>query len=242
MAMDGVPPDQGLIDRLDLARTTASVGRILFEGLTPYGVRGLFAGSFPILPPAALGDIVAGAVVYAQISPQGWQSSYSRQGLDEGNPVILALGRTISPFRWSEGGVDALKGWKGLDLARQLGVEDGLAVPCREPGGREGVVSMAFERFAFSSRELRAIQFAALVAHERIVVLSAGQTRPSQPLTPRERDCLAFVADGRADAYIADKLGVSPTTIHSHIENAKRKLGARTRAQAVARLFARGLF
>lgn len=62
-----------------------------------------------------------------------------------------------------------------------------------------------------------------------------------EALTIRERDCLIYVAEGLSDREIGEKLGISHTTTHAHVENGKRKLGARTRAQAVARLFLLGL-
>ena len=61
-------------------------------------------------------------------------------------------------------------------------------------------------------------------------------------LSARERDCLAFVAQGMSDADIAAKLQIAQSTAHFYIEKAKRKLGAKTRAQAVAHLIAAGLF
>ena len=44
------------------------------------------------------------------------------------------------------------------------------------------------------------------------------------------------MADGRRDKEIADLLGITEATVRFHIDNARRKLGARNRAQAVARL------
>jgi len=63
--------------------------------------------------------------------------------------------------------------------------------------------------------------------------------KPDKPpaLTRRERDCLALVAQGYSDGGIAARLGIKPVTAHAHIESAKRKLGARTRAHAVALAF-----
>ena len=61
-------------------------------------------------------------------------------------------------------------------------------------------------------------------------------------LSARERDCLAYVAQGMNDADIAAKLQIAQSTAHFYIEKAKRKLGAKTRAQAVAYLIAAGLF
>lgn len=53
-------------------------------------------------------------------------------------------------------------------------------------------------------------------------------------LTQRETECLQLVAGGNTDVDIARRLGLSPSTIHFHVENAKKKLQAKTRAQAAA--------
>lgn len=55
-------------------------------------------------------------------------------------------------------------------------------------------------------------------------------------LTTRERDALRWVAAGKSDWEIAVILGVSQTTVRFHVDNARRKLGAVNRAQAVALL------
>jgi DNA-binding CsgD family transcriptional regulator len=57
----------------------------------------------------------------------------------------------------------------------------------------------------------------------------------------REREILDLLADGATDEQIATKLAVSPATVQTHVRNAKAKLGARTRAQAVALALQRGL-
>ena len=63
------------------------------------------------------------------------------------------------------------------------------------------------------------------------------QRRPSA----REREILALLARGSTDAKIAETLGLSPATVQTHVRNAKSKLGARTRAQAVALALVGGL-
>ena len=62
----------------------------------------------------------------------------------------------------------------------------------------------------------------------------AGRAADAPVLTPRERDCLAFVADGLRTAELAHRLGVVEATVEFHLVNARRKLGARTRDHAVA--------
>jgi DNA-binding CsgD family transcriptional regulator len=59
--------------------------------------------------------------------------------------------------------------------------------------------------------------------------------------TAREREVLALLARGASDSEIADMLALSPATVQTHVRNAKAKLGARTRAQAVALSLQRGL-
>jgi DNA-binding CsgD family transcriptional regulator len=57
----------------------------------------------------------------------------------------------------------------------------------------------------------------------------------------REREILDLLSEGATDEQIAVMLSVSPATVQSHVRNAKAKLGARTRAQAVALALQRGL-
>jgi DNA-binding CsgD family transcriptional regulator len=54
-------------------------------------------------------------------------------------------------------------------------------------------------------------------------------------LTPREHEVLELVAQGLTSAQIARRLGIRPATVRTHVEHAREKLGAHTRAEAVAR-------
>ena len=57
-----------------------------------------------------------------------------------------------------------------------------------------------------------------------------------QSLTHRECDVLDRLASGETDRQIAARLGVSPRTVHKHLEHVYRKLGVATRTAAVVRL------
>ena len=69
---------------------------------------------------------------------------------------------------------------------------------------------------------------------------AADAPPPRQP-TRREREILTLLAGGATDGEIADQLGLSPATVQTHVRNAKAKIGARTRAQAVAMALRGGL-
>jgi DNA-binding NarL/FixJ family response regulator len=82
------------------------------------------------------------------------------------------------------------------------------------------------------------------LANARIVGLArrARQTaRASATLTGRERQTLVLVARGLSTRQIATEISVSERTAETHIANLYRKLGVRTRVQAVNRAHALGL-
>jgi DNA-binding CsgD family transcriptional regulator len=83
---------------------------------------------------------------------------------------------------------------------------------------------------------------------------ASGRDRPSasgvgappaattaRPPTARELQILGLLAAGATDGQIAAMLDLSPATVQTHVRNAKAKLGARTRAQAVALALRQGL-
>jgi DNA-binding CsgD family transcriptional regulator len=60
-------------------------------------------------------------------------------------------------------------------------------------------------------------------------------------LTPREIAVLRLVAKGKTSQEIAVALRISEVTAKWHVGNAMRKLGASSRAEAVARALKSGL-
>ena len=66
-------------------------------------------------------------------------------------------------------------------------------------------------------------------------------TAPPLPLTSRERDVLALLADGLGNKQIAARLGISPNTVKTHLELLFERLGVSSRAEAVAVGVRRGL-
>jgi len=71
--------------------------------------------------------------------------------------------------------------------------------------------------------------------------LTTGSVETLSPLTRREQQILAMVADGMTNEKAADALGISAETVQTHVRNAMAKLDADTRTQAVATAFRRSL-
>lgn len=78
------------------------------------------------------------------------------------------------------------------------------------------------------------------VGSEVVVVLRVGPPADGPVLTAREREALAWVANGAETEEIARRMRVHSSTVRTHVEHAREKLGARTRAEAVARALERG--
>jgi two-component system nitrate/nitrite response regulator NarL len=77
----------------------------------------------------------------------------------------------------------------------------------------------------------------ALLARLRERVLAPQVTdEPLPNLTAREKEVCQMIAHGARDREIAAQLVVSESTVKKHVQNILRKLHARNRAEAVARL------
>jgi DNA-binding CsgD family transcriptional regulator len=118
-------------------------------------------------------------------------------------------------------------------------LEEAEGLPC-EPGCVERLLSRGPDctrrvdvRFAGRRHNLTCIP-----VDDTVVCLldCVGEQEPkqSQLLTSRERDIVALLAAGLETGAVGKKLGVSESTVRSHVENMRTKLGVGTRAALVA--------
>jgi DNA-binding CsgD family transcriptional regulator len=85
------------------------------------------------------------------------------------------------------------------------------------------------------------IRLAAMHAHQTVRRVARGSAAVEAGLSARERECLQGLARGERISRIAVRLGVADVTVEMHVKNARAKLGAATRDQAIARAVAAGL-
>jgi DNA-binding CsgD family transcriptional regulator len=65
--------------------------------------------------------------------------------------------------------------------------------------------------------------------------------RAADALSAREFEIVALVAEGLSDAEIANRLGIRPRTVSTHLTSVYNKFGVRSRTQAVREARQRGL-
>jgi DNA-binding CsgD family transcriptional regulator len=83
---------------------------------------------------------------------------------------------------------------------------------------------------------LRLIAFAAEAKLMRV-----APDIPVPQLSARQREVLSWLAAGLRNDRIAERMGITVTMVERHIALARRRLGARTREQAVARAVILGI-
>ncbi|WP_284945109.1 helix-turn-helix transcriptional regulator [Acidisoma cladoniae] len=166
-----------------------------------------------------------------------WIEYYAINGFAHYDSAIDEMQSSPEPFTWTElKRRRPDKGARVFDACRRLGWADGFLVPVDMPGTQRGFVSLAAPaslRRLDSDRRTE-ITHLSRAAYSQAQALGVDPQPLAPRLPPRELQALSLVADGRNDSDIAAIMAISPSTAHAHVERAKRRLGANTRAQAVA--------
>jgi DNA-binding CsgD family transcriptional regulator len=188
--------------------------------------------------------------LFRNLTP-AWEKFSDQRNIPTRSPALTTARRQTAPFSFVEVFDNPVlppeQKWV-WQVTREWGWRNGFVVPVHGPRGYFSYVSIASpERDLDLGIENRArLQMLALLAHDRCSTLSLAERPdaapdPSRKLSERELECMRWVAAGKTDWEIGAILVISSSTARFHVENARRKLDASTRAQAVAILFARGL-
>ncbi|PZQ22616.1 MAG: hypothetical protein DI569_07760 [Sphingopyxis macrogoltabida] len=178
--------------------------------------------------------------------PAKFRVTWNRRQYRLNNPVYLACRTESVPFIWR---VDA-EGWsipvvidaaqrRILNFAASFGMTGGICVPIHAPRGHIGCISFIGSAEHDLERILEEWRSTLIVAGVYFMRAHAQPFRQDaldgmRHLTKQEVACVTFAARGMTDKQIAIELDVVPGTARFHIENAARKLSARSRTQTVA--------
>lgn len=72
-------------------------------------------------------------------------------------------------------------------------------------------------------------------------ISNSMNTQPNKTLSRRELEILRWVSMGKSNSEIAELLNISSWTVKIHIANLMRKMGVRTRTQAIAKAMTYGM-
>jgi DNA-binding CsgD family transcriptional regulator len=138
------------------------------------------------------------------------------------------------------------------DYYRRIGIDHVLAMPVYQ--GQSWLVSWVLNRRGrdFSQRDAALLDqvrlplsrlfqqtdWLARIAPAARRCSAKPRLSDTAPLTAREREVLEWVAAGKTDRDIGAIIGISPRTVHKHLQHVYAKLGVETRTAAVMRTLA----
>jgi DNA-binding CsgD family transcriptional regulator len=176
--------------------------------------------------------------------PLAWQRRYFEQGYHHIDPVVIHTPAIARPFQWSDLPKRFTLTQRQTLLfneAREAGLRSGVSVPLHGPWGRVAVVSYAADHERCDAGA-RLGQLNALAAQFHVALSQFGQTPDAIiELSQRERDCLAWTAQGKSSWDIGMILNISENTVNFHIKNVMRKLDTTSRTVAVIKAIRLGL-
>jgi DNA-binding CsgD family transcriptional regulator len=173
-----------------------------------------------------------------------WKVRYDEARYLQVDPTVIRARSSIEPIVWQDQSVrGAAQFW---DEASSFGLQYGWAQSCFGPDGAIGLLSLARSHDPLGQAEqLQKEPHLRCLVNVAHTALSSHLTRTLRPeprkLTPREREVMRWMADGKTSAQIAQIMGLSRFTVEFHLKNAVGKLGAGTRSAAVARAAVIGL-
>jgi len=191
----------------------------------------VFTGLAP-LPGQTLDDLI----LYGRFPP-GFREAYLSEKCVDFDPTVRRALRSSSPFQWSCRDYDGDGGPRVAEvmyLYTNFHIPGGFIVPIHGVGGDEAGVAIAGEYAKLPQEAKPGLHLIALYTFERLRELVAADCAQRPKLSRREREVLAWSAQGKSAWEIGEILKLAKRTVDEHAKTAMRKLGATTRTQAVA--------
>jgi DNA-binding CsgD family transcriptional regulator len=168
-------------------------------------------------------------------------------GYAKEDPMIKESVRALDPFFWS----DVLERTEPSPVALQImydarvhGFTEGFVAPLEKSERSIIVVMLAGsecdsrDHYARAAASVVSTYYGMLGRH---LLESAATHNPATVvLTPRQLECLKWAREGKSSTDIGAILGISVDVVDEHIARACKRLGVRTRMQAVIAAVIRG--
>jgi LuxR family transcriptional regulator, quorum-sensing system regulator BjaR1 len=223
------------IERIDRAANEQSIVDELSIVAARYGLSHMLGGFVPLTRRDAV-DLSRSILIINW--PQEWAHRYIEQEYALADPVITRLASLPEFLLWR----DCFDAQPRLGTAARIrheaascGLVDGVAVPFVTMEGHAAAISFGGRHVDLADDGSKVLPLVTCFALGRLLRLRASRENAAEVgLTPRERECLAWAANGKTQWEISVILGVSESTAEKHLLHARVKLGAATRAQAIA--------
>lgn len=187
-------------------------------------------------------------------------ATYKSENFFRHDPVWVRAMQGPAPFTWADCPEFALLGGRApktrarqvVEAAHDFGYTQGVVVPVhgRSKHG-EFVSAMISLYWQGALKDFRALSdlprwfpIVGCFFHDRVLELrgfDSASASPSPLLSPRERDCLSWAAQGKTFSEIGTILEIDARTVEYHVQNAMKKLGVHRLTHAIKVAVQRGL-
>lgn len=185
----------------------------------------------PLLKPA----------ITSTYSPK-WIERYIEMNYAAVDPTVALAPKSPAPFQWDhiQGTDDVGKSFLN-EAKNDAGLHQGHCVPLHGPYGDTFAISAASSsKEKLCDDELSKLFLICAQFHQNFIRLNKNkQERVS--LTPRQRECLLWVAANKSNWEIGMIVGVEERTVRFHLENAYARLGVMSREEAVVKAIMLGI-
>lgn len=189
--------------------------------------------------------------LYISGYPPEWVRRYKRGKYMKKDPVVHHCARNITPIDWQEVQELSFANESVAKLMRdasKYGLRNGLSVPVHGRHGDSAIMNFSMNRDDRKTtndinKARPDLYLLSAYIHEAAMRILDGKDLilHEKDVTSREKECLLWVAEGETTWDIANRLGITESTVIFHLQNVMKKLGAANRQQAIAKAVLIGL-
>ena len=218
--------------RCEIASSLETLQELLFEAARQLDLSYIACGAHidPEHPPD-------GAFLFHNY-PDGWVERFCAKAYHRIDPVFRHADRTSEPFWWHDEAFLAplnARQKRLLNEARAFRIADGYTIPLVHDSYLSASISVMSDSGDIDEWTRQAVRMIGGWVHQRASLLlrQPSLACAEGQLSKRERECLSLKARGADDDEISDRLSITVSTVCRHLDQAKRRLGAKSREHAV---------
>lgn len=227
------------VQAVDKINSLPKLDRAIREVLKPFGITNY--GAHRVFDP---GHLARPGVLFGTV-PREWEKRYTSKGHVNFDPAVRMLFETTRPYTWTEARqrFASKEAEVVMEECREIaGAAEGLVIPIHEVDGSVLTALFSGPQIEFTPETIPALHLLGYyyVLRGRELLAKKSGAEIANTLTPRQVECLKWVAEGKTDDEIGQILSLSDRTVHNHIEAAKRGMGVTKRSQAALLAYRRG--
>jgi len=183
--------------------------------------------------------------------PKQWENRYFEKNYMAIDPVLEACFHRSLPYAWDEivAPMELTREQRDFFMeASDFKLNDGISVPINGYKGEFALMTMVADGTQKETQETiqqhrHTVHLLTMYYHNHASSMVVGEAlkRYTPMLTKREKEVMSWVANGKTTWEISEILSIGETTTLTHVENAKKKLNAPSRTQAVVKAIFLGL-